>query len=166
MTREGSEVATAVAVDPCLRLADLLTRISWRLRRSEKKELVPFGLTFAQARVMRIVGQAEEPMRIGDLATRLEIVPRSATTMVDGLEKAELVERKADRRDRRSVLLALTPQGHGLLERLAKARRASAHALFSRLTPEDQLALLELLQTLAGDSVEGACPTATEGKLS
>jgi hypothetical protein len=30
-------------------LAEFLTRASWRLKKNERKELTPFGLTFAQA---------------------------------------------------------------------------------------------------------------------
>jgi DNA-binding MarR family transcriptional regulator len=130
-------------------LAELLACTSWRLRRASRRELEPLGLTFGQARALRLLARAGEPVRIGALAARLEVVPRSATTMVDTLEAAGLVSRRADRADRRSVLVGLTAAGDELLARLGRARRASAEALFARLDAAQREQLFELLSTLS-----------------
>lgn len=129
-------------------LAELLTCASWRLRRASRRELEPLGLTFGQARALRLLARAGGPVRIGALAARLEVVPRSATTMVDGLETAGLAIRRAAPDDRRSVLVSLTPAGEALLERLGRARRASAEELFARLTRSQREGLFELLTVL------------------
>jgi DNA-binding MarR family transcriptional regulator len=148
-------------------LSDLLVRASWRLRQNERKELAPFGLTFAQARALRLIssadGQAEayeatstgrptdDGMRIGELAGRLEIVPRSATTMVDGLEGAGLVARRMDPSDRRSVLVTCTAEGKDLIARLDQDRRSGAEDLFAPLSTERKEELLRLLALLTGE---------------
>ncbi|MBN1629688.1 MAG: MarR family transcriptional regulator [Thermoleophilia bacterium] len=132
-------------------LAELLTRASWRLRRNERKALAPYGLTFASARALRTL-VAAGPMRIGDLANTLEIVPRTATSRVDGLEQAGLAARSADPTDRRSVVVSATQQGHELVARLKAERRASAETMFATLSPADQAELLRLLSLLAVDS--------------
>jgi DNA-binding MarR family transcriptional regulator len=132
-----------------VRLAELLTRSSWRLRRNERKELAPFGLTFAQARVLRMLVAAGDPMRIGDLADNLEIVPRSATTMVDGLERPGLVTRHTDPADRRSILVAPTSKGRDLIARMREERRATAETLFAPLSAEEKSELLRLLSSLS-----------------
>jgi DNA-binding MarR family transcriptional regulator len=153
--------------DMTARLSDLLVRASWRLRQNERKELAPFGLTFAQARALRTVSAAEAPekagagvggrpcadggMRIGELAGRLEIVPRSATTMVDGLESAGLVTRRMDPSDRRSVLVACAPAGRELLARLAADRRTGAEVLFAPLSAVQQEELVRLLELVTGE---------------
>jgi DNA-binding MarR family transcriptional regulator len=129
-------------------LAEALTRASWRLRRASVKELSPLGLTFAQSRVLRILARRDEPMRIGDLAARFEVAPRSATSMIDSLETLGLVERRADPTDRRSVLVGLTPDGLALMTRIGEMRRASAEVLFGRLTTAQQEQLLEMLTML------------------
>ncbi len=129
-------------------LAEALTRASWRLRRASVKELAPLGLTFAQSRVLRILARRDEPMRIGDLAARFEVAPRSATSMIDSLETLGLVERRADPTDRRSVLVGLTPDGLALMTRIGEVRRASAEVLFGRLTAAQQEQLLEMLTAL------------------
>ena len=142
-------------------LAEALTRASWRLRRTAVKELAPLGLTFVQSRVLRILARRDEPMRMGDLAARFEVAPRSATSMIDSLEALELVQRRADPTDRRSVLVGLTPEGHSLMARMDKLRRASANVLFGRLTQAQQEQLLELLGVLNEPENEyGAAPAA------
>jgi DNA-binding MarR family transcriptional regulator len=159
--------------DPIDRLAELLIRASWRLRRNERKELVPFGLTFGQARALRAISAAAvrtvggtrvalgtrapggapavDGMRVGELADRLEIVPRSATTIVEGLESAGLVTRRMDPADRRSVIVACTAEGKELIARLAEERRASAEALFAPLSAEERDELLRLLRSITGE---------------
>jgi DNA-binding MarR family transcriptional regulator len=145
--REGDAIA---------RVAEQFTRVFWRLRRGTAKELAPFGLTFSQARVLRVLGRADGAMRIGDLATKLEIVPRSATSMVDTLEEAGLAERRPDVSDRRSVLVALTPAGRTLLDRMGEAKRENAEALFGRLDADQLASLRVLLDALnAPDAAEG-----------
>jgi len=131
-------------------LAELLTRASWRLRNNERKALAPYGLTFAQARALRVLVDAG-PIRIGDLAAALEIVPRSATSRVDGLEEARLVARSADPNDRRSVIIAATHQGQELVTRLRAERKVSAESLFAQLSAEDKAELLRILGILTGD---------------
>lgn len=134
--------------DVVTQIAEELARAFRRLRRGDMRELAPFGLTHATARALRILGTAREPMRIGDLAARLEIAPRSATSMVDALEEVGLAARLADPSDRRSVLVTVTPQGRDLLSRIARARLAGARDLFGRLAEPEQEQLLALLTAL------------------
>ena len=135
--------------------AEQFTRAFWRMRRGTARELVPFGLTFSQARVLRVLGRAEGAMRVGDLAAKLEIVPRSATSMVDILEEAGLAARQPDPQDRRSVLVSLTGAGRLLLDRITAARRESAQALFSKLDAAQLDSLIGLLEALnAPDAVD------------
>jgi DNA-binding MarR family transcriptional regulator len=129
-------------------LSEALTRASWRLRRAAVKELAPLGLTFAQSRVLRILARAGEPRRMSDIAARFEVAPRSATSMIDSLEAAGLVERSADPSDRRSVLVSLAPGGRALVDRMSTLRRESASALFGRLSDAQQEQLLALLTIL------------------
>src|SRR5271167_2886838 len=122
--------------DPAL-LAELLARTSRRLHRSSMAELGPMGLTGAQARVIRFLEGVGHPVRMADIAAALEVVPRTATSMVDGLEEANLVVRAIDRHDRRSILVSLTNEGSLLLDRLALARQRTAEVTFSALSPKE-----------------------------
>ena len=113
-------------------------------------ELGPMGLTGAQARVIRFLEGVGHPVRMADIAAALEVVPRTATSMVDGLESDGLVVRAIDPHDRRSILVSLTGEGALLLDRLAAARRRTAEATFSALSPEDRGELVRLLTALCG----------------
>ena len=147
----GPSATESTGSDPVGQLAELLVQTTTRLRRGSAKELAPLGVTFGQARVMRVLARAREPMRMADLAAALEIVPRSVTTVVDALEEAGLVCRAPDPHDRRSVLVAPTASGQAALERMNRARRATAEDLFGRLSERERATLLSLLITLNAD---------------
>jgi len=136
------------ATDTTLELAELLTHSARRLRRGSTAQLAPLGLTNAQARVLRIVASSGRSLRMADIAARLEIVPRSATTLVDGVETAGLIVRCTDPHDRRSVLVSLTARGHALLESLERARRATAEEVFGPLGGPERTDLARLLGAL------------------
>ena len=142
--------------DAIPRLTELVTSASWRVRRGTAKELEPFGITPAQARVLRIVASAPEPLRMADLAERLDVVPRSATTMIDALESAGLVERRPDPADRRSVRLGVTEPGFRLLDRLRARREAKAEALFGRLTGAEQKELARMLERVLAEDTKAS----------
>jgi DNA-binding MarR family transcriptional regulator len=129
-------------------LAELLTHAARHLRRGSTAQLSPLGLTNAQARVLRIVASSSHPLRMADIAAHLEVVPRSVTSMVDGVEAAGLIVRSTDPGDRRSVLVSLTDRGRDLLVRLERARRATAEEVFGGLTAGDRADLTRLLGAL------------------
>lgn len=144
--------------DPARDLADLIGRAARRLRRGALAHLGPLGLTMAQAKVLRSVSGGR--LRMADIAARLEVVPRTVTPMVDGLEEAGLVQRRADPDDRRSVLVEPTAAGRHLLDRLDEARRATAAQAFSALTADERATLADLLERLCED---GCCEAPGDG---
>jgi DNA-binding MarR family transcriptional regulator len=103
------------------------------------------GLTFAQARLLRVVAGSHAPLRMADIAAHLDVVPRSVTSMVDALEASGLVTRGTDAGDRRSVLVGLSDSGRALLERLDDARRHSAEQVFGSMSADDRNELHRLL---------------------
>lgn len=138
-------------------LAELVSRSARRLRRGSTAHLAPLGLTMAQARVLRML--AGGPLRMAEIAARLEVVPRTVTPMVDGLEGAGLVRRRTDAADRRSVLVETTDGGRLLLERLDEARRATAEQVFGALDGRERAQLTALLGRLCAD---GCCRDGAE----
>jgi DNA-binding MarR family transcriptional regulator len=137
--------------DP-VQLADLLQRLTRRLRRAHAERLVPFGLTPAQERALRMITRSEEPLRMTDLADHLGIVPRSLTTVIDALEEAGLVRREIDPHNRRAIRLHLTDRGLSVRDDMREARRRAAEDLFAPLSPDDRKTLGELLALLDNKS--------------
>lgn len=154
---DADRAAAGGARDAVSELAELLSHASRRLRRGAATQLAPLGVTPAQARVLRTVASAPGTLRMADIAAQLDVVPRTATSMVDALEHAGLVGRATDPGDRRSVRVAPTAEGRALLRRLDAARRRGAAELFGGLDPGDQAELLRLLHLLCHQGRCGAC---------
>ena len=133
--------------DPA-QLADLLHRLTRRLRRAQAERLAPLGLTPAQERALRMITRSEEPLRMAELADHLGIVPRSVTTVVDALEEAGLVRREIDPHNRRAIRLHLTDRGVAVREEMREARRREQVFGSAPLAAEDRKALGELLSLL------------------
>lgn len=70
------------------------------------------------------------------------------TNRLDRLEKAELIERHANPKDRRGTIVALSQKGLALIEEVAEAHLANEARLVSALSPQEQDQLNGLMQKL------------------
>ncbi|HWD81240.1 MAG TPA: MarR family transcriptional regulator [Kribbella sp.] len=138
------------STDAAEQISALLDGIVRRQRRASREG---FGesVTHGQFRVLRTLDSAAQPIRLSELAARLGIVPRSATSVVDDLEAAGLVARRPDPHDRRATLVDLTPDGRQILTTLREKRRDVMAGQLARLTPAEQQTLAALLHRLAED---------------
>lgn len=73
---------------------------------------------------------ATGPLRLRNLAGRMETTPATATRAVDALEELGFVQRKPDPDDRRGVLVVATARGR----RWAERRRAVLREVIGTLT--------------------------------
>ncbi|MFD0417629.1 MarR family winged helix-turn-helix transcriptional regulator [Streptomyces sp. NPDC127108] len=134
--------------DPDGLLAEQLLRLTRRLHRIQKRHLEPIGVTPAQSRLLRTLAHYEQPPRMADLAERLEVVPRAVTSLVDGLEAADMVRRVPDPTNRRVIRIELTDGGLKALGRLRGARRAAAEDILAPLDAAQREQLGGLLDAL------------------
>ncbi|SDT56508.1 DNA-binding transcriptional regulator, MarR family [Streptomyces sp. TLI_053] len=152
--------------DTAAELADAMTRAIKRIRRLTSERLEPYGITPGQGRALRTLAHApgcelpDRAMRLSDLADRLHIAPRSATTVVDALEEAGLVERTPDPADRRAVRILLTPAGRSAVERIGQVRYEVSQEYFGAVSPADQDALLRALRSAEAAYAATVAPTA------
>jgi DNA-binding MarR family transcriptional regulator len=142
-------------------IGELVGHLARRLRRSSARRLELLGLTYGQARALRLIARAGSPLRMSEIARRIEVVPRSATTVVAGLEGKGLVRRDSDKKDRRSVLVCLTGAGEQLLVEVGRDRDTAADELFGRLSQQDRAQLFRLLSAVA--AAEEAAPDGADG---
>src|SRR5579864_9457804 len=78
------------------------------------------GLTPQQYQVLLAIKASEaRETSMGDLADQLLLTHHAAVQMIDRLASAGLAARKPSARDRRVVLLELTPQGELITDKLA-----------------------------------------------
>ena len=95
----------------------MLADTSRLLRRSFDVRARDIGVTRAQWQVLTTLLR-HEGVNQGGLAELLDVDPITVCRMVDRLQDAMLVERRADPADRRSWRLFLTPRAHDLLAQL------------------------------------------------
>jgi DNA-binding MarR family transcriptional regulator len=125
-------------------LAEAFWAVARRLRDTSQDTLAPWDITPAQLRALRML-RRHGVMRLSELSDRLRIAPRSATEVVDALEKRGLAGRRPDQGDRRATLVEVTDDGGSVLEAI---RGSEAERVFSRLTPADRSQLARILRKL------------------
>jgi DNA-binding MarR family transcriptional regulator len=127
---------------------ETLTEAFWavvrRLRDTSQETLAPWDITPAQLRALRML-RRHGVMRLSELSDRLRIAPRSATEVVDALEKRGLAGRRPDPGDRRATLVEVTDDGGSVLDAI---RGSEAERVFGRLTPADRSHLARILRKL------------------
>lgn len=106
------------------------------LRRSFDERARVMGVTRPQWRVLALLKRFDGSTQV-TMADMLDVEPITLGRMIDRLQDAGLVERRADPADRRTWRLHLTPEG----EKKIEALRPTALALF-----DDALAGLDAAQ--------------------
>lgn len=133
-------------------LIDRIERAESALRRLaiQKGDLGLFAmdLTMQQLKVLLVLA-ASGARTSHDLAQALGVGATTLTGIVDRLEARELVVRKADVRDRRVRLVALSEQGEALVRDAHELHRDHARRLLNRLEPRLLGNLAEVLETMA-----------------
>ena len=118
------------------RVIDALDEVTRSGPYSVAPEWFTLDLSMPQMRVVFLLF-GEGSLRMSELASALDVSMSRATGLVDRLVEKDLVSRWADPEDRRSVLCALTEQGHALSERLLAARRSRWEERLSPLTQDE-----------------------------
>ena len=97
----------------------LLNDVTRMLRKIFDRRAVRFELTRAQWRALKRISYSEG-MRQAELAEQLELEPIAIGRVIDRLEKAGFVERRADPTDRRAWRLYLTARAHAVVDDMEK----------------------------------------------
>ncbi|GIE98838.1 MarR family winged helix-turn-helix transcriptional regulator [Paractinoplanes rishiriensis] len=140
-------------------LSEAFFAVAHRLRHRTRVTLEPWHLSPSLARAMRVLaGHAE--LRPGALAEHLRIAPRSATEVVDDLERLGFAERRPDPADRRATLVALTASGVETNRAIQAAREAEAERFFAALGHDDRTALMAILRKLIDGPTAAPPPAA------
>lgn len=76
------------------------------------------GLSRAEFEILAVIRASARPLRASELARMTQASGAAITKRLDKLTRMELVERKQLPRDRRVVLVALTPEGEEIIDQL------------------------------------------------
>lgn len=124
-----------------------LGRLREKIVREQEKVFARFGLNSAGFDVLATLRRHGAPYALspGALMDSMMITSGTVTNRIDQLEKAGLVSREPNPEDRRSMIVALTPQGLKLIDEAVTAHVENQHRILSPLSPDERLALNALL---------------------
>ncbi|GIW08064.1 MAG: hypothetical protein KatS3mg060_2869 [Dehalococcoidia bacterium] len=136
---------TSEPVSDVLLLLPVLAR---RLRPRPPRDGNPSPLSLAQIKAMTHLAQHGEE-KMSELARGLDISLPAATDLVDRLAAAGHVERVRDERDRRIVLVRLSPEARARIEPVLAVRRRAVEQTLNALDEQERAAFLKGLHLLA-----------------
>lgn len=109
------------------------------------------GVTDAQVLMMMIIAEAQGAT-VGHLAQQLNVSSQFVTIEIGDLVKKNIVEKRSNPADRRSMFLNLTSKGRNLFREMAPLRRRTSDLMFRSLTEDRARILQEIISTLLSDS--------------
>lgn len=124
-----------------LRTTDLLSR-------SLITVLKTADLSMTQYNVLRILRGASAGLPCGEIANRMITRDPDITRLLDRMEKRGLISRCRETKDRRMVMVQITPAGIELLARLSEPVQEAHRKQLGHLGRERLRALTELLHAV------------------
>jgi DNA-binding MarR family transcriptional regulator len=105
-------------------------------------------LSYSQHGVLRVLADGDLHSA-GELAAAADLTPASMTKMLDGLERAGLVQRVRDEVDRRRVAVRITAAGREVHDAKDAAIGAAWEEIVGPLEPEEAAAMAVALRRIA-----------------
>lgn len=94
-------------------------------------------VTLPQLRVLVMIG-GNGPMNLSSVAEGLGVNASNASRTCDQLVGLGLLDRREDERDRRHLVLSMTPAGEDLLETVMRHRRSVLQQVLAGMPAEDR----------------------------
>ena len=141
-------------------IGSMLAQVSRLFRRRFDERAREIGVTRPQWQVLSLL-KRHEGINQGKLAELLEVEPITLGRMIDRLQEADLVERRANPADRRAWLLYVTAKGHKLVESLIPHAEETFDQALDGFSSAEQVQLMAMLarlrsNLLARQAEEGA----------
>ncbi len=135
-------------------LGFLLSDVARLLRKrfEQQARARSLGLTRAQSSVLAYLAR-QEGLNQAALAQILEVEPITLARLLDRLQRAGLVERRPDRKDRRAHLLYLTEAAYPLLDRIFALAAAVREDAMAGIDEADRARLVEILTAMKSNLI-------------
>lgn len=118
--------------------------------------LEPHGLSEARFVLLALLDASTYGLAPNILAEQAGVTRGTVSGLLDGLEREELIERRADACDRRALRVQLTHKGKRLAKTVAEQHGRWAASLFANLSADERKQLAALLAKVAGNLGGGA----------
>ncbi|MFJ1707401.1 MarR family winged helix-turn-helix transcriptional regulator [Kitasatospora sp. NPDC088346] len=101
--------------------------------------------------ILVILDAAGHPLRVGEIATRMQVVGPHVTRHLNSLEKRAIIKRVPDPDDQRARLITLTSSGQRLVDRYTTVVDGWFEAALAQWPDRDRTELMRLLARLTAD---------------
>ena len=155
----GADALSVECYINILRAGDrLLAEINRRAKAS-------FDLSASACAVLAIVDGATEPITPSLIAERAIVSSASATSVLDTLERRELVVRRPHPDDRRKLVIELTDAGRAVIDQFLPGAHTLETRMMSVLTPAERGQLVRLLSKVQASAalIAGEAPEPLAG---
>src|SRR5881227_1557606 len=139
--------ADALSVECYINICHTGDRLLAEINRRAKAS---FDLSASACAVLAIVDGATEPITPGVIAERAIVSSASATSVLDTLEKRELLVRRPHPDDRRKLVIELTDAGRAIIDQVLPGVHTLETRVMAVLTPEERAELIRLLAKVQG----------------
>lgn len=134
----------ASAIRTCL----TVLRVASQLSASFDEHFARFGLSQGRFAVLMMLRHRPEGMTPAAIAQAAGVSRPTITGLLDGLARAKLVQRRADRTDHRSRIITLAPAAERLFRRMLPTHYRKHAAIMAGLSRRDRDQLIELMQRI------------------
>jgi DNA-binding MarR family transcriptional regulator len=118
------------------------------LQRARSRAAQREGITASRLHLLTAL-EREPELSVGEMAAAAGCASPTATRMLDSLQRDGVVTRAPSARDRRRMVVTLTPKGKRLLAAQNAHVEAKKREIYERLTPEERASAEQLLHHLA-----------------
>src|SRR3954453_7148367 len=133
-TRTDAWLATAMRIS--------VSRLARRLRVEQRVGVGGPETTLSDIQLAALAAlERHQAMTPGELADYEKVQPPSMTRVIAVLEERNLVQRSAHPTDRRQVILTVTEEGRGVVQRVRRRKDAWLARRLAELTAEERAAL-------------------------
>ena len=124
------------------------------LKKKAGEFLRPFGLTDVQFNLMMLLkyqADQEGGLSQAQLSSMMLVNRANITTLIDRMEKTDLVVRTHAPSDRRTNIVKLTDRGKELLARIEPLYTAEVKRIMAALKQDEQKTVIEMLEKIRGN---------------
>jgi len=127
-----------------------ISRLARHYERAIAENFAPFELGPDEFDLLATLRRSGKPYELkpSELLATMMVTSATTTHRLDKLEARMLIERRPDPKDRRAVLVRLTPAGKKLVDRALAAHVAMEHRLLEGLDDAQRSTLAQLLRQL------------------
>jgi DNA-binding MarR family transcriptional regulator len=132
----------------CLRLMQLFPRVSRGMRRWQDRAAPQTPAPLGPRHVAALEQLREGPITVSELAARLDLTLPTVSGVLADLDRAGLVDRRADPADRRRTIVQIVPAQTALVREWLDGAAGPLARVLDQLAPSEQAAFLKAMDLL------------------